>query len=140
MIRRCGYGAMGNGVARCIRNRWRVIRSGGIGGRLKMDSRFRGNDGWMDSRFRGNDDVRPTLGLDVFRVPCEIPFIPVALITRPLNAVEFVGIDDQPRRNSETPQRFVHLLIPDHWNVGIFLSAEVQRWCLDAVRMQKGIR
>src|SRR5665213_1013867 len=117
-----------------------MIRSGGIGGRLKMDSRFRGNDGWMGARRWGDACVAPTSRLDVFRVPRNVPLISVALITRPLNAVEFVGIDDQACRNAETPQRFVHLLIPDHWNVGVLLSTEVQRRCLDAVRMQKGIR
>src|SRR6185503_17567972 len=78
--------------------------------------------------------------LHVFVVPREIGLPTIALITRSLNAVVFVRIDDELRVDAETAQRLVHLLTTLNRNVEIAFAAEKERRRLNAIRVQKRIR
>src|SRR5215213_3551645 len=78
--------------------------------------------------------------LHVFVVPREVALPTIALITRSLNAVVLVRIDDELCVDAETAQRLVHLLTTLNRNVEIAFAAEEERRRLDSIRVQERIR
>src|ERR1039458_9858414 len=87
---------------------------------------------------RGDGAAWPTsLLLQIFVVPGDIPLQTVALVTGALDAVRFVGVDNQLRIDPQALQRLVHLLSTLHRHVEIALTAQKQGGRLDAVGVQE---
>src|SRR5688500_5390381 len=78
--------------------------------------------------------------LDVLLVPRQVALHPIALITRSLNAVVLVWIDNQLRVDPETAQRLVHLLTTLDGNVEVAFAAHEQRRRLNAIGVQERVR
>src|SRR5829696_531561 len=78
--------------------------------------------------------------LDVLLVPRQVSFHPIALITRSLNAVVLVRIDDQLRVDPEAAQRLVHLLTALNGNVEVAFAAHEERRRLNAIGVQERVR
>jgi hypothetical protein len=77
--------------------------------------------------------------LHVLVIPGDVTLHPIALITRSLNAVVLVRIDDQLRVDAQTAQRLVHLLTTLHRHVEVAFAAEKERRRLNPIGMQERI-
>src|ERR1051326_813015 len=92
------------------------------------------------SLLRGGSGCRSSRLLHVLVIPGQVTLPTIALITRPLNAVILVGIDDELRVDAETTQRLVHLLTALNRDVEVALAAEEQGRRLNLIGVQKRIR
>ncbi len=75
--------------------------------------------------------------LQVATVPLDHSLEAILNVAWLTKAVILVRVDDQLRRNIQTPQRLVHLLRVDQGHVDVFLAAHEQCRCLDAISVQE---
>src|SRR6185436_5794748 len=78
--------------------------------------------------------------LHILFIPGQVTLVTILLITRPLNSVKLVRVDNQLRVDTETAQCLIHLLSTLHRHVEVAIATEEQRGRLDSIGVQKRIR